>query len=500
MFQKLLIVAFISLPTVIQSSNSQNPHNSQPILLIYNSTTLPTGIAPVYSSNGTTLAFGGLEDQSPDGAILQYETGDYYLLRVKSLDALTLLENSIPYVNIGRTIIIKTTPEKAESLSQYGWGLTRLSPVEKVKQANPDYLLPKITDADTTITNLISVITPQSSGQVIAALSSIATRYSYAQGCRQAEQYIFDKFDSLHLATSFFTYQYNNVSMRDVIGQLSGVTYPESIIVVCGHLDCTSETPSQRAPGAEDNGTGTAAVVEAARALSGYRTDLTIRFVAFSGEEQGLIGSSFYASYLQGLGEKITAVINVDMVGYSGFYEQDMHIFSDPASYSLGALGAEILSTYTTLDTVPHYGSSPEYGSDHYSFAIRGYPSIFFIDAWDGFDWYPNYHTVADTLGNLNLEQQASVTRAVAAMAATLARLQTHTGPTYLPGDANGSGDVTGLDVVFLVRYFKGMGPAPDPLLRGDANGSCTATGLDVTYLVRYFKGIGPAPQYGNCR
>ena len=222
--------------------------------------------------------------------------------------------------------------------------------------------------------------------------------------------------------------------------------------------------------------------------------------MAFSGEEQGLIGSSYYASYLQGLGEKIAAVINVDMVGYSGLYEQDIHIFSDPTSYSLGALGAEILSAYTTLDTVPHYGSSPEYGSDHYSFAIRGYPSIFFIDAWDGFDWYPYYHTVADTLGNLNLEQQASVTRAVAAMAAILARLQTNGGPSYLPGDANGSGDVTGLDVVFLVRYFKGMGPAPDPLLRGDANGSCTTTGLDVTYLVRYFKGIVPAPLYGNCR
>jgi hypothetical protein len=500
MFQKLLIIAFISLPMVIQSANSQYSPNLQPVLLIYNSNTLPAGIAPVYSSNGTILAFGGSVDQSPDGAILPYDTGDYYLLRAKSPDALTSLEISIPHVIFGQTLIVKTTPEKAEMLSRYGWGLTRLSPVEKAAQTIPEFLLPKITDADTTIANLISVITPQSSGQVIAALSSIDTRYSYAPGCRQAEQYIFDRFDSLHLATSFFTYQYNNVTMRDVIGQLIGATHPESIIVVCGHLDCTSETPSQRAPGAEDNGTGTAAVIEAARALSGHRTDLTVRFVAFSGEEQGLIGSSFYASNLQGLGEKIAAVINVDMVGYSGLYAQDIHIFSDPASYSLGELGAEILSTYTTLDTIPHYNSGPEYGSDHYSFAIRGYPSIFFIDAWDGFDWYPYYHTVADTLANLNLEQQASVTRAVAAMAATLARLQTGTGPTYLSGDANGSGDVTGLDVVFLVRYFKGMGPAPDPLLMGDANGSCTTTGLDITYLVRYFKGIGPAPQYGNCR
>jgi parallel beta-helix repeat protein len=63
------------------------------------------------------------------------------------------------------------------------------------------------------------------------------------------------------------------------------------------------------------------------------------------------------------------------------------------------------------------------------------------------------------------------------------------------PGDANSSGNVTGLDVVYLVNYFKSKGPAPDPLLAGDANGSCSTTGLDVTYLVRYFKGMGPAPR-----
>jgi parallel beta-helix repeat protein len=63
------------------------------------------------------------------------------------------------------------------------------------------------------------------------------------------------------------------------------------------------------------------------------------------------------------------------------------------------------------------------------------------------------------------------------------------------PGDANGSGTTTGLDVSFLVNYFKGRNSGPDPLLAGDANGSCTTTGLDVTYLVRFFKGIGSAPR-----
>lgn len=66
---------------------------------------------------------------------------------------------------------------------------------------------------------------------------------------------------------------------------------------------------------------------------------------------------------------------------------------------------------------------------------------------------------------------------------------------TIIPaGDANASGNVNGLDVVFLVNFFKGYGLPPDPMLAGDANGSCIVTGEDVTFLVNYLKGTGPGP------
>jgi hypothetical protein len=66
------------------------------------------------------------------------------------------------------------------------------------------------------------------------------------------------------------------------------------------------------------------------------------------------------------------------------------------------------------------------------------------------------------------------------------------------PGDANSSGVTNGLDVTFLVSYFKG-GPAPDPILAGDANGNCETNGLDVVYLVSYFKGSDMPPVRPNC-
>jgi len=68
------------------------------------------------------------------------------------------------------------------------------------------------------------------------------------------------------------------------------------------------------------------------------------------------------------------------------------------------------------------------------------------------------------------------------------------------PGDANSNGTVNGLDVTFLINYFKVHGPAPDPLLAGDANDNCVVNGLDVVYLVNYLKGVGPAPVRPSCQ
>jgi immune inhibitor A len=72
------------------------------------------------------------------------------------------------------------------------------------------------------------------------------------------------------------------------------------------------------------------------------------------------------------------------------------------------------------------------------------------------------------------------------------------TSASFLPGDANNSGEVNGLDVIYLVSYLKGEAPPPDPFLAGDSNGSCTVNGLDVIYLVSYFKG-GDPPFMGQC-
>ncbi len=69
----------------------------------------------------------------------------------------------------------------------------------------------------------------------------------------------------------------------------------------------------------------------------------------------------------------------------------------------------------------------------------------------------------------------------------------------YLPGDANGDGQVVISDVLFLVQFFRGWGLPPVVYLSGDCNGDCNVTGQDITYLVNFFRAIGPAPVAGYC-
>jgi hypothetical protein len=498
MITPLLLSTLVSVALSVLEPDPRAPIQDG-VLAVFDGPGPQQGIIPAYYSDEFTLGFihGEISPDAPVTVILPYAVGDYYIMRIGSGESFAQIPSNLEYVRLGQYAIFRAEPAIAAGLSRYGWGLTRLNPIpqpgERIQHDRP----PATVQADSNILEMISIITPESSHQLITELSSFATRYSFSQGCRDAEQDVFNRFGELGLNATYFPFQFGGTNMRNVIGEKLGEVYPESVIIICGHLDCTSEIPEQLAPGAEDNGSGSAVVLEVARAISPFPCELTLRFVTFSGEEQGLIGSDYYAAYVDSQNENIVAVINADMVGYSGPYAQDMYIFSDGLSHSLGALGASIISEYTDLDTVPYYETFPRFGSDHYSFAIRGFPAIFFIDAWFDFDWYPYYHTVADTVGNLNMNQQAAIAQAVAAMAGTLARPDFS--PRYVAGDVNGSGSVNGVDVVYLVSYLKGGPPPPDPILRADANGSCSVNGIDVVYLVSYLKG-GPPPFYGDCR
>ena len=123
----------------------------------------------------------------------------------------------------------------------------------------------------------------------LTSLVGFVTRYSTTTGCANAGAWLAGQFSGLGLTVT--TQNHTSGHAPNVIAELPGSVTPDEIVTVCGHYDSTSPSPTTNAPGADDNGTGTAATLQAARIMAGYEFERTLRFIAFSGEEQGLYGS-----------------------------------------------------------------------------------------------------------------------------------------------------------------------------------------------------------------
>jgi photosystem II stability/assembly factor-like uncharacterized protein len=224
------------------------------------------------------------------------------------------------------------------------------------------------------------------------------------------------------------TWENRNETVRDgwvnIVATLEGTTNPSSEVVIGAHYDSISDAPdpADLAPGADDDGSGTAAVVEAARHLWNASYERTIRFVLFCGEEQGLIGSTAYAQRAVAEGQQIHAVFNLDGVGWNDEY---LRILSNDDSAWLGDVAYQNALTYAPDLTTYHWlcGACPV--SDHVSFWERGFDAILGIEAFDTFP--PHAHTVGDTLGILNMALLANVTRIGLSTVATLAAVDTTT-------------------------------------------------------------------------
>jgi Zn-dependent M28 family amino/carboxypeptidase len=166
--------------------------------------------------------------------------------------------------------------------------------------------------------------------------------------------------------------------------------------------------------------------MEAARVLSQYEFSDTIRFIAFAGEEQGLWGSSAYAADAWAAGDDISAVINLDMIGYNPACDK-VDFLGDPASdWLVNAIRTNASEYYVDIITEKIISASFTY-SDHSSFWDYGYPAILGIEdyqPWSDSYCYEaneNYHKVTDTFDAMNLSLLEKTTQLAVATIAELA-------------------------------------------------------------------------------
>jgi aminopeptidase YwaD len=258
----------------------------------------------------------------------------------------------------------------------------------------------------------------------------VLQRLSTNTSAIQSSDFLKNYFLALGFDTVFFqTYQSGYIP--NVIAVKNGTTYPDSVILVGAHYDVYASN----APGADDNGSGTAAVMETGRVIMGHEYKRTIKLVCFSGEEQGLLGSDAYASVAASSGELIKAAITMDMIAYLKSGDPiNSDVYFNTASTALKNNYASITGLYVLSFPVANATYPTNAGSDVEPFWNNGFNAIFPCEGQ--YNWLPQndhcspyMHTANDVLNtSANSQVQATkITQSVVATVVTLAELDQQT-------------------------------------------------------------------------
>jgi hypothetical protein len=207
----------------------------------------------------------------------------------------------------------------------------------------------------------------------------------------------------------------------NVLGFIEGTDpmLKDEVVIVTAHYDHLGKRGQDIYNGADDNGSGSSTVIEVARAMSeakkageGPRRSVLVMLV--TGEEKGLLGSKYYSERPLFPLEKTVANVNVDMVGRVDKKHQDNPnyiyvIGSDRLSTELHEVNETVNDKYTklTLDYTYNADDDPNryyYRSDHYNFAEKGIPAIFYFNGT-----HEDYHRSSDTIEKINFDKMAKI-------------------------------------------------------------------------------------------
>jgi len=242
-----------------------------------------------------------------------------------------------------------------------------------------------------------------------------------------AGDYLVQKFEELD--NIIITDQQFDSNGRNIIATQLGKTNPNDIYIICAHYDTMADYC------ADDNATGTAAVLEAARILSTQCLDNTIVYALWDEEEIGLNGSEFYANQAFSNGDNILGVLNLDMMGYDGDTsgsdgdnEFDIDYINVANSIGMKNDIINVLNTYTFDLSVVEVNPGTT-SSDHASFWFVGdfpqdaYSAVLLGESWETNDQTPFYHTSGDRFSTLDLPYFYELTKLTTAYMATVGGL-----------------------------------------------------------------------------
>jgi Zn-dependent M28 family amino/carboxypeptidase len=204
---------------------------------------------------------------------------------------------------------------------------------------------------------------------------------------------------------------------ENVIGIVEGTDKKDEAVVVVAHYDHVGKQEGKLYPGADDNASGTAAVMEVAEAfaqsaLAGQRPRRTVIFLAVSAEEIGLFGSKYYSENPVIPLDRTFACINIDMIGRVGSKYKGEPMYVGGSAYVSQDIFT-IAQQYNSLmapglKDIMEFSPQVRGGSDHYYFAEAGIPSLFYFTGI-----HKDYHSPADTPDKVLYERMEMIVKAI---------------------------------------------------------------------------------------
>ncbi len=344
----------------------------------------------------------------------------------------------------------------------------------------------------TEIANLQAMISGDTLMTKVQHLQNYQTRYARAANHTEVAEWIYDQFVNCGFSNTWMqSYQHTNYPQNNVIATITGSEFPETYIIVGAHYDSQSLDSDNMvfAPGADDNASGVAGLLEMARVLktSGFQPRCSIRFIAFSEEEFWASGSETYCNYAIAENQDIKVMICFDMLGSNTPQSSEFYVVPYDGSEQYCAEAIRISNQYGDFQAL----SCPiDYGSDSYIFAQHGFNAILIIERYLS----PYLHSAQDTIDHLDFTYATGILKAALATAVVFANQSQPVESVSVSDSGSGNSlrvnwEASTDPSVASYQVFYGLQPEAMVLSYSGTELSCMIEGL--TENQEYLIGVG---------
>ncbi len=275
--------------------------------------------------------------------------------------------------------------------------------------------------------------------QHVHAVAAKVHNTAHPEALKEAAGYIGRQLNDMGYVVAVQAFQSGDQTVQNLEAEIRGTSKPNEIVVIGAHYDS-----AHNAPGANDNGSGTAMVMELARGFKTIRPRRTLRFVLFTNEEPPhfsgpTMGSLMYAKRSRARGEDITAMLSLETLGYyddrvgsqkypkifKPFFPESGNFIAFISDLGSRELLHQSLGTFRSAQNFPSEGIATFSWikginwSDHKAFWDNGYPAVMITDT--AIFRYPHYHTRHDTPDKVDYQRMARLYSGLHAVVGTLA-------------------------------------------------------------------------------